>query len=144
MGIPPSPDSEFRKIVITTSFVVAALVIGFTALMLDQNGCLGPVKDLGEVYTDAEIQSPRTESAERASACAAARRFVANQLDLSSIKELKWLDTRHEGHHQWYRFEGELEITYDDGETLMRTYSVVVSRDSPTSWKMGKMELRGE
>lgn len=144
MGIPPSADREFRKLVVFASFAMAAIIIGATAFTLDHNGCFGADRNLSDVYKPGELRTPKSESAERASAFAAARRFVANHLDAGSIKELKWLDTRHEGHHQWYRFEGTMEITFEDDEKLTRGYSIVVSRDSPTSWKMGKMEIRGE
>ena len=142
-GIPPSLERrEFRR-------RAATMIVGFVALGL---GLLVLVavrteyarRSFEKLYSaDGELGKTKPDSdEERVDAFAAVQDYVLQQLGAVGTEEVAWNDTRHEGHHGYYVFEGVLGIGLAGGGEHAFTYTATVTGSVRDGWELEQIEVQ--
>ena len=127
--VPPSLDRIAHKRRLFSIAGVAILIaVGLGAILLF-SGSPSTLKELEALDLHQSRQEQQQEQGEFSRAYAATQAFVLQQVNLAGIQQLNWRNTRHEGHNGYYRIEGIVEFTYEEGETYSMFYHVT------TVWK---------
>jgi hypothetical protein len=69
---------------------------------------------------------------------------VLLRLGSQNLKEVEWLERRHEGHLGWYSYEGNVKITDWQGQERVSEYLVVVELNADDGWDVSSISVKWE
>ena len=121
-AVPPCPDrlSHNRNIIIAVGIaILAAVVLGLIFLMSESSSNL---EKLDKMNTHTPQADRRKEQNEFAQAFAATQNAVLRKMNPAEIQQVRWRNTRHEGHNGYYQIEGTVDFSYGEKETYSMFY----------------------
>ena len=142
-GIPPSLDrmALSRNLLLMGAVCLVVIVVGVVVITRSRAGLdsLGS-EELGQGL--GRSGHFKSEQEELGSALAMAQRYVLRQLNPSRVRNVAWIETHHEGHRGWYKFDGYLQVEDTDGKAHRLSYTVVLHLDVGGQWVLEDVEVR--
>lgn len=135
-GLPPSYDRiVFRRRLVIGYMLAVFAIVGFAFFLFPE--FLGTPQDFDPApYQEEATPKTELEMSELASAFQAVQQAVLDRLGPQYLKEVKWLERRHQGHWGWYSYEGRLGVVGRRGQERSFEYVVVVQLSPDGEWEV--------